>query len=65
MIYESSGYLSLKSQKEKLAQNILKNYETLLEFFLGSEWKNKGSTQNKYWPSTSKRGNNERKGRGG
>ena len=45
MIYESPAYLSLKSQKEKLAQNTLKNYETLLEFFLGSVWKNKGSTQ--------------------
>jgi hypothetical protein len=34
MIYESLAYLSLKSQKEKLVQNIFKNYETLLEFSL-------------------------------
>jgi len=33
-IYESPAYLSLKSWKEKLAQNIFKNYETLLEFSL-------------------------------
>ena len=45
MIYESPAYLSLKSQKEKLAQNTLKNYETLLEIALGSVWKKRGSTQ--------------------
>jgi hypothetical protein len=33
-IYESPAYFSLKSRKEKLAQNIFKNYETLLEIFL-------------------------------
>ena len=45
MIYESPAYLSLKSQKEKLAQNTLKNYETPVEFSSGSVWENKGSTQ--------------------
>ena len=36
MIYESPAYLSLKSQKERLAPNTLKNYKTLLEISLGS-----------------------------
>ena len=45
MIYGIPPYLSLKSQKKKLAQNSLKNYETLLEFSLGSVWKNKGSVR--------------------
>ena len=33
-IYESPAYLSLKSWKEKLTQNIFRNYETLLEISL-------------------------------
>ena len=37
----------MKSQNEKLAQNTLKTYETLLEFSLRSVWNNKGSTQKK------------------